>query len=219
MFPVSIALIRTLIATERMFGTRSMLGLSPSTGMFAVGFVLFALVYIVIAFPARPYIFGHELTHVLFALATGARVWRFRIKEDSGSVRVSHGNMIVLLAPYFFPIYMVLLLIIFGLISAAIPMVDTVAGRIFSGLVGIAWGFHFCFTLNAMLQHQSDLEAYGFFFSFSLILVLNLFVLVFVFVTLSPVTCGEMWALGWGRMVDTLWWFWDAAWDLLPSNT
>ena len=217
MFPVSIVLIRTLIALEKLFVAKSTFGLSPTSGMFSVGFVLFALVYIVIDFPARPYIFGHELTHALFGLATGARVWRFRVKEENGSVKVSKGNVIVLLGPYFFPIYMVALLIVFGLISLVVPMVDTVAGRIFTGLVGIAWGFHFCFTLNAMLQHQSDFEAYGFFFSFSFILLLNLLVLILVFVALSPVTCGKMWRLGCEKMVDTLWWFWDAGWDFLTG--
>ena len=157
MFPVSIALIRALIVSEKLLGAESLLGLSSSSGMFAVGFVLFALLYIVFAFPARPYIFGHELTHAVFGLATGARVWHFRVTDDTGSVKVSRGNMIVLLAPYFFPIYMIALLIAFGLISMVFPMVDTLFGRFFSGLIGIAWGFHFCFTLNAMLQRQSDL--------------------------------------------------------------
>jgi len=213
MLPVSIALIRTLIASEKLLGAQSLLGLSSSSGMFAVGFVLFAALYIVFAFPARPYIFGHELTHALFGLATGARVWRFRVKDDTGSVKVSKGNMIVLLAPYFFPLYMIVLLLFFGLISLLFPMVDTVLGRVFAGLVGIAWGFHFCFTLNAMLQRQSDLEAYGFFFSFSFILLFNMLVLVLVFVAISPMTCGEMWKLGREKMSDTILWFWDAWWN------
>jgi len=212
LLPVTTALIRMLVAAERMLGVRSVLGLSATTGMFAAGFVSFALIYTAFAFPARPYVLAHELTHALFGLAHGARVWRFRVKAETGSVRVSGGGVLVLLAPYFFPLYLAGILAVFGLVSLAVPLVDTIAGRVFSGLAGLAWSFHFCFTVNAMLQHQSDLEAYGFFFSFALILLLNVFVLACVFVALSPLTTGMMWTLGREKFIHTIQWFWDAGW-------
>lgn len=210
LMPISIAFVRTLLAAENELGSRSVLGLSAAGGMFLVGFLLFSLIYIAFRIPSQPYIFGHELTHVLFGLARGARVSRFRVKEEKGSVKVTEGGILVLLSPYFFPIYMVALLIVFGGISITTPLLNTMMGKIFMGLIGIAWGFHFCFTVNGMLQRQSDLEVYGFFFSFSFVLMMNLLTLCIVFVAISPFTAGEMFALWSEMMASTLLWFWDA---------
>ncbi len=210
MMPVSIAFVRTLLSAENELGSRSVLGMSAACGMFLVGFLLFSLIYIAFKIPSPPYIFGHELTHVLFGLARGARVSKFRVKEEKGSVKVTEGGILVLLSPYFFPLYMVLMLLLFGGASLAFPMLNTVMGKIFAGFIGIAWGFHFCFTVNGMLQQQSDLEVYGFFFSFAFILMMNLLTLCLVFVAISPFTAGEMFALWQEMMASTLSWFWDA---------
>jgi len=210
MMPISIAFVRTLLSAENELGSRSILGMSAAGGMFLIGFLLFSLIYIAFRIPSQPYIFGHELTHALFGLARGANVSKFKVKEERGSVKVTEGGILVLLSPYFFPIYMVALLLFFGSVSLAFPLLDTTMGKIFAGLVGIAWGFHFCFTVNGMLQRQSDLEVYGFFFSFSFILMMNLLALCLVFVAISPFSLSEMYALWKEMMASSLLWFWDA---------
>ena len=210
MLPVSIALTRTLLAAENELGSRSILGMSATSGMFLIGFLLFALIYIAFQIPSMPYVFGHELTHAIFGLARGAGVSKLKVREEEGSVKVTEGGILVLLSPYFFPIYAVVLLLVLGGVSLLTPVQGTVVGKIFSGLVGLAWSFHFCFTVNGMLQRQSDLEAYGFFFSFSFILMMNLFTLCLVFVALSPFSIGVMFAVWKEMMASTLFWFWDA---------
>ncbi len=210
MLPVSISLTRTLLAAENELGSRSVLGMSGASGMFLIGFLLFALIYIAFRVPSMPYVFGHELTHVIFVLARGAGVSKFKVREENGSVRVTEGGILVLLSPYFFPIYTVVLLLIFGGASLVTPLQGNVMGKIVAGLIGLAWSFHFCFTLNGMLQPQSDLEVYGFFFSFSFILMMNLLTLCFVFIALSPFSMGDMFAVWKEMMASTLFWFWDA---------
>lgn len=210
MFPVSIALARTLFAAEAELGSRSVLGMSSTSGMFLIGFLLFALIYIAFQVPSMPYVFGHELTHAIFGLARGAGVSKLKVREEEGSVKVTEGGIFVLLSPYFFPIYTVALLLIFGGVSLVTPLQGNVGGKIVAGLVGLTWSFHFCFTINGLLQRQSDLEVYRFFFSFSFILMMNLLTLCLIFVALSPFSTGAMFALWKELMASTLFWFWDA---------
>ena len=209
-FPITIVLARTLWAAEAELGSRSILGLSSTSGMFLIGFLLFALIYIAFQIPSMPYVFGHELTHAIFGLARGAGVSKLRVREEEGSVNVTEGGILVLLSPYFFPLYSIVLLLVFGAVSLITPLQGAVACKIVAGLVGLTWSFHFCFTINAMLQRQSDLEVYGFFFSFSFILMMNLLGLCLIFVALSPFSMGEMFTLWKEILISTLFWFWDA---------
>ena len=210
MFPISIALARTLFAAETELGSRSVLGMSNTSGMFLIGFLLFALIYIAFQIPSMPYVFGHELTHAIFGLARGAGVSKLKVREEEGSVNVTEGGILVLLSPYFFPIYTVVLLLVFGGVSLVTPLQGNVVGKIVAGLVGLTWSFHFCFTINGLLQRQRDLEIYGFFFSFSFILMMNLLALCLMFVALSPFSMGELFTLWKEMMGSTLFWFWDA---------
>ena len=168
----------------------SVLGLSAPAGSFLLGACLFALAFVAVRVPAIAYVAVHEATHALFGLLSGARVSRLRVSEESGSVDVSRPNAVNLLAPYFFPLPCAALLALFGLASLAVPMVGTAAGHVAAGVVGAAWGFHLCFTANALLQRQTDLDAYGFFFSLVLILLLNELFLLGALVALSPAKAG-----------------------------
>jgi len=159
-------------------------------GSFLIGAFAFAVLFIAIRIPAIAYVAVHELTHALFGLLCFSPVRGIHIAEEEGSVEVAHPNMVVMLAPYFFPLPAVALLLLFGFVSLFVPLVGTIAGAIGTGLVGAAWGFHFCFTLNALLQRQTDLDAYGFLFSVVLIAALNLLFLLLAFVALSSAKLG-----------------------------
>ena len=195
LMPISVGLVRSLLAAERALNSPAFFGMSSAVGMFAFGFLLFGLMYSIFRIPALPYVFGHELTHVLFGLFSGARISDFKVRRDKGSVTVSQGGLLMVLSPYFFPVH------------------GSFAGNLLAGLVGVAWGFHFCFTLNAMLQRQTDLEIYGFFFSCSFILLLNLVVLCIVFVVISPIGFREMAIICRDVMADSLLWFWNHLWN------
>ena len=183
--PRAIRLLEALAPEEP-----AVLGLSAPAGSFLLGACLFALAFVAVRIPAIAYVAVHETTHALFGLLSGARVTRLRVAEEEGSVDVSRPNALNLLAPYFFPLPCVTLLLLFGLVSLAVGMVGTPAGSVAAGICGAAWGFHLCFTVNALLQRQTDLDAYGFLFSFVLVLLLNELFLFFAFVALSPARLG-----------------------------
>src|SRR2546423_1792991 len=65
--------------------------------------------------PMRLYVFGHELTHVLWTWAFGGRVKKFKVHPEGGHVVVTKNNFIIALAPYFFPLYVVLIVCGFAL--------------------------------------------------------------------------------------------------------
>ena len=167
---------------------RSALGLPVPCVAFLGGFLAFCAVFATRMVPTAAYVAVHETTHALFGLAFGARVSKLRIGPEGGSVDVSRRNAAILLAPYFCPLPLLAVLAARGAVSVFVPLGGTVAGTVFSAVAGAAWGFHFCFTVNALLQYQTDLDAYGFFFSTVLLALLNLAVLG---VTLTLLGAGD----------------------------
>jgi hypothetical protein len=182
-------------------GSNTVLSLDVGLMAFLVGMGLFSLAYVALPRPTRLYVLGHELTHALFAWLQGARVRDLRVRDDRGSIRISHAHWLTLLAPYFFPLYTVLLLLALLLLSAFVPITPYRTGTL--GLIGVFWGFHFCFTVNSLLQHQTDVQRCGAVFSYALILLLNLVVLGFGLVIASSLTGRELLAL-WGAETLTL---------------
>ena len=167
------------------------LGLSGPLACFLGAGVAFALSYFLFRIPPAAYIAVHEATHALVGLLFGARVSRLRIEEEHGSVDVSRSNAVILLAPYFLPLPAAAVLLAFGLGNAVLPLRGTVTGAVFAGLAGLAWGFHLCFTLNALLQRQTDLDAYGFFFSCVLLFFLNAVLLYLALLAFGTASLGE----------------------------
>jgi hypothetical protein len=62
--------------------------------------------------PVKTYVVAHELTHALWGLLCGARVSHLRVSEGGGSVRLSKSNIVITLAPYFFPLYTILVILL-----------------------------------------------------------------------------------------------------------
>ncbi len=218
LMPCSVALLRTLLRLKIFFPDTAFFSISSGAFYFITGFLLFCILYVTVRIPMKPYVFGHELTHVIFGLLKGAKISNFKVNENGGSVRVSRTGLVVLLAPYFFPIYMVASLIIFGLLSIFFNLVGTFIGSFFALVAGVAWGFHFCYTINSFLQPQSDLETYGFFFSVSLIIFLNLIVICLTCAALTSIQLGKMLDLSFYIFKDTLLWFWDALCEKFCSS-
>ena len=63
--------------------------------------------------PMWIYVFGHELTHAVWTWIFGGRVKRFQAASHGGQVIITKSNFIIALAPYFFPLYAVLLVAVF----------------------------------------------------------------------------------------------------------
>lgn len=89
--------------------------------------------------------FTHELIHSLFVWASLGNVTEFHLKEKSGYIMSDRSNIPMTLAPYFFPLYTILLLSIRpGILQSYYPYFDIIGG------------LSFAFYLN-MIKNQTGL--------------------------------------------------------------
>lgn len=133
-------------------------------------------IYLVLPKPMRLYVFGHELTHVLWTWLFGGKVKKFKASAKGGHVVITRTNFLIILAPYFFPLYAVGLVLLFMLGHLTW---DWTAYQIwFHLLVGAAYAFHVTLTWNALQTRQTDITSQGYFFSAVVIFLGNIIVLL-----------------------------------------
>jgi hypothetical protein len=146
--------------------------------------------------PMRVYVFGHELTHAFWTILFGGKVKRFKVSKKSGYVAVTKENFLIYLAPYFFPIYAILICVVYGISSL---FFDIQKYRpLFHFFLGAAYAFHVTFTANVLQTKQADISTQGHFFSWVVIALGNIFVLAVglpVLSGFSVMTSLKMWLL------------------------
>jgi hypothetical protein len=151
---------------------------------FGAGYALWLAVFAFLPKPMRTYVLGHELTHAVWALMMGARVGGLKVKKTGGQVRTSKTNWFIALAPYFFPFYAMLFIVIF-LVAHAIWNLAAYWWVLFL-LVGLGWSFHVTFTMMMMLTvKQPDVQSQGVVFSVVVIYGMNLLIMALTTVALS----------------------------------
>src|SRR5262249_19647506 len=111
-----------------------------------------------------------------WAWLSGGKVKRFKATSKGGHVVLSKSNFVIVLAPYFFPLYVVLTVLVFAL------------GHLVFGweryrpwfhlLVGAAYGFHVTLTWHILRTRQSDISSQGYLFSAVIIFLGNVGVLL-----------------------------------------
>ena len=151
---------------------------------FSLGAVLWLIAFFGLPRPVLLYVFGHEFTHALWVYLMGGRVSRFRVGREGGHIITDKNNFWIALAPYFFPLYSLLAIGLYGLLGLFLNMQPY--GRILYAVIGITWAFHFTFTCWMISKNQTDLSDQGTFFSLVLIYLLNLIVLSVMLVIASP---------------------------------
>ena len=120
-------------------------------------------IYLLLPKPMWVYVFGHELTHALWAWLMGARVKKFKASAKGGHVLLSRSNFLIALAPYFFPLYAFVVVLIF---LAGQVIWDWSPYRVwFHLLLGAAYAFHLTLTRHVLKGHQSDIASQGYVFS------------------------------------------------------
>jgi len=102
---------------------------------FSLGAVLWLIAFFGLRRPLIIYIFGHELTHALWVWLMGGRVSRFRVTRDGGHIVTDRNNFLIALAPYFFPIYSILAIAIYGGLSLFYNMQPW--GRLLYAIIGV----------------------------------------------------------------------------------
>jgi hypothetical protein len=150
---------------------------------FSLGLVIWLVAFLGLPRPLWIYVFGHELTHAIWVLLQGGRVSEFRITRSGGHILSDRINTWIALAPYFFPIYSLLVIAIYG--AAGLFWDVTPLRPVLYMLVGATWGFHISFTLWMIPKGQTDLTYGGTFFSVVVIYILNLIVLAIFLIAAS----------------------------------
>lgn len=142
----------------------------------AAGAAVWLLIYIVFPRPMWLYVFGHELTHAVWTWCLGGRVRNIKVSSEGGHVMTSKTNFFVALAPYFFPFYVVLVVVLFLLARLVLPW-DRLEDWFFGGL-GAAYAFHLTLTGHILKTRQSDITEHGYIFSTVIIFLGNVCVLL-----------------------------------------
>lgn len=128
-------------------------------------------VFFLLPKPIRLYVFGHELTHVLWTWLCGGRVKKFKIGAEGGHVVVTKNNFLIALAPYFFPLYAVLTVLCFAIGHLIWGWQQLLVW--FHFLLGAAYCFHVTLTAHILQTRQSDITSQGYVFSFVIIFLGN----------------------------------------------
>lgn len=134
-------------------------------------------VYLLLPKPMWIYVFGHELTHAIWAWAFGGRVKKFKATSEGGHVVVTKTNFLITLAPYFFPLYVVLIVLVF--VAGHLAWGWTRYQVWFHLLAGAAYAFHVTLTCHALQTRQTDITQQGYLFSAVIIWLGNVAVLLF----------------------------------------
>ena len=151
---------------------------------FSLGAILWLIAFFGLPRPIVIYVFGHELTHALWVWLMGGRVSQFSVGREGGHIVTSKSNFWIALTPYFFPLYSILAIAVFGLLSLFTNMQPY--GRVLYAVIGATWAFHFTFTCWMIPKNQSDLRAHGTFFSLVIIYLMNLALLCVMLIVASP---------------------------------
>jgi hypothetical protein len=141
------------------------------------GAACWVVIFLLLPKPMWIYVFGHELTHALWAWLFGGQVKKMKVASGGGHVVISKTNFIITLAPYFFPLYAALAVIVFTLGNLFWNWRGYLVW--FHLCVGAAYAFHVTLTFHTLRTRQSDITSQGRLFSAVIIFLGNVCVLLF----------------------------------------
>ncbi len=159
------------------------------------GAACWGIIFFLLPKPMWIYVFGHELTHALWTWLFGGQVKKIKVRSSGGHVVISKTNFLITLAPYFFPLYLVLVIAVFTVGN----LIWNWHGYYLVGfylLAGAAYAFHVTLTAHVLQTHQSDITSQGYLFSAVVIFLGNIGVLL-VGIPLLTARVGVLNALGW----------------------
>ncbi len=151
-------------------------------------------IFLLLPKPMWIYVFGHELTHALWTWLCWGRVKRFKASASGGHVVVSKTNFLITLAPYFFPLYAVLVILAFVIGHLLWNWTHLLVW--FHLLLGVAYAFHVTLTWQVLQTRQTDITSQGWLFSAVVVFLGNVGVLL-VGIPLLAAKVNVLTALGW----------------------
>jgi hypothetical protein len=175
LLPVCAVLTQTFFTAFARATVTQRLWAAEEFWFFSLGAILWIIAFFGLPRPVVLYVFGHELTHAIWVWLMGGRVSRFRFSRDGGHIVTDRNNFLIALAPYFFPLYSILTIAVYGLLSLFYNVQPY--GRLLYAIIGVTWAFHFTFTCWMIPKKQTDLIDHGTFFSLVVIYLANLLLL------------------------------------------
>src|ERR1041385_9368557 len=113
-------MIAILLLPVCLGAVKALLRILPATGSrdtiwvaLLAGALCWIVIFLMLPKPMWIYVFGHELTHALWTWAFGGRVKKFKATANGGHVVITRTNFVIVLAPYFFPLYVALVVAVF----------------------------------------------------------------------------------------------------------
>ena len=158
------------------------------------GAACWVVIFLLLPKPMWIYVFGHELTHALWAWLFGGQVKKLKVSSAGGHVVVSKSNFLIVLAPYFFPLYTALVFAVFAIGHLFWDWWNYLVW--FHLLVGATYAFHVTLTWHVLKTRQSDITSQGWLFSAVIIFLGNIGVLLFGLPFLTA-KVSLLHALGW----------------------
>ena len=177
------------------------------------GAVCWVVIYLLLPKPMWIYVFGHELTHALWAWLFGGDVKKFKVSSTGGHVVVTKTNFLIALAPYFFPIYVVAVVLVFLTGNLFWHWQSYAPG--FHLLIGAAYAFHVTLTWHILQTQQSDITGQGYLFSAVIIYLGNITVLLIAVPLLAArvdVSAAGLWWWEYSRDAWLQLSHWSARW-------
>jgi Peptidase M50B-like len=140
------------------------------------GVACWCVIFFLLPKPMWIYVFGHELTHALWAWLFGGRLKKIKVSSQGGHVVVTKTNFLITLAPYFFPLYAVIVIAVFAIGHWIWGWENLFV--FFNLLLGAAYAFHVTLTIHALQTQQSDITSQGYLFSGVIIFLGNVTILL-----------------------------------------
>ncbi len=144
--------------------------------VFIAGAAVWLVIFLMLPKPMWLYVVGHELTHAVWTWLFGGRVKKFKVGSQGGHVVVTKNNFLISLAPYFFPLYAALVVVLFMI--GHLIWNWTAFQMWFHLLLGAAYSFHVTLTGHILRTRQSDITQHGYLFSAVIIFLGNILILL-----------------------------------------
>lgn len=139
---------------------------------FFAGGCAYLTIHLLFKKPVFTYVIGHELTHALFAFLFGGSVKSIHASARGGRVTITKSNFIISLAPYFFPLYTFLALLLYWT-ARAVDARGAVTNMLIV-LSGATFALHVTLTAIFLQTDQNDIREEGALFSYPLIFLFNI---------------------------------------------
>lgn len=160
---------------------------------FCIGFVVSAfLSYFFISANNFFSVCNHELCHMFWSILSFKKPKHFKVDASGNGEYAYYGNknVMIVLSPYFFPMYLFLMIALGELTQLTVPLM---------AIFGILGGWTFSIQIKHASPRQTDLKIYGKLVSYIYII---LFQLLFLSLSFSYVQGG---LLAVGSMFENVW--------------